>query len=253
MGAVVKKRISATYPIGGWKLIFERLINKINNGNGQIITNREVNEILIENKNAIGVKCDDKIFNSDDIIISTPVQDMFNFLDETNCEPDFVELCKNLKPTAGLSIDFILKEKISEDTGLFFVDNPFAFGYFTSNLNKGCAPENKQLLTFCSIFNYKDLNDPDFCGELLLNLRQKLFFAFPGLEENVEFERPLFTIFDGVEVNINQYQELRPKFKVPGFQHLYLVGDSTAGKGAGGDIGHNSVWNTYNLIKENLR
>ena len=46
---------------------FEELIGKIDG------------EFIVEDKNAIGVKCGDKIFNSDDIIISTPVQDMFNF------------------------------------------------------------------------------------------------------------------------------------------------------------------------------
>ena len=72
------------------------------------------------------------------------------------------------------------------------------------------------------------------------------------MKENIEFERTLFTIFDGVEVNIEQYKELRPKFRVPGFDNLYLVGDSTAGSGAGGDIGHNSVWKTYSDIKKSL-
>jgi phytoene dehydrogenase-like protein len=253
LGEVIRKRISATYPIGGWKLIFDRLLEKITKGNGQILTKKKVDEVILEDNQAKGVKCEDQIFNCKKVVIATPVQEIFNFLDESVYDPEFVNLCKNLRPTAGLSIDFALKEKISEDSGLFFIDNPFAFGYFTSNLDKGCAPENKQLLTFCSIFNVEDLDDPDYGGELLMNLRQKLFFAFPGLEENIEFERPLFTIFDGAEVNINQYQELRPGFKVPGIDNLYLVGDSTAGEGAGGDIGHNSVWDTYNLIKANLK
>lgn len=250
LGEVVRKRISATYPLGGWKLIFKRLKDKISKENGKILTNKKVYEIILENSQAIGVKCENEIFKSKFVVIATPVQEIFNFLDESVIDPAFIEMCKNLRPTAGLSIDFALKKKISEDSGLFFIDNPFAFGYFTSNLDQGCAPLEKQLLTFCSIFNFENLKDPDFCGEVLNNLRQKLFFAFPGLEENIEYERPLYTVFDGVEVNINQYQELRPKFKIPGILNLYLVGDSTAGAGAGGDIGHNSVWDTYNLIKE---
>ncbi len=248
-GEYIKKRIGGTYPIGGWKLIFERLLNKIQKENGQILTNKKVDEVILENFQAIGVKCEDEVFNSKNIVIAVPVQEIFTFLHESNLDPKFVELCKKLRPTAGLSIDFALKEKISEDKGLFFIEQPFAFGFFTSNLDSECAPIGKQLLTFCSICNVEDIDDPDFCGELLNELRQKLFFAFPGLEENIEFERPLYTIFDGVEVNVAQYQEMRPKFKVPGIQNLYLVGDSTASAGAGGDIGHNSVWDTYNIIK----
>ena len=67
LAEVVKKRISVTYPIGGWKLIYERLTDKINNNNGEILTNHEVKEVIINNKQGIGVKCGDKIFSGEKI------------------------------------------------------------------------------------------------------------------------------------------------------------------------------------------
>ncbi|MHA1146740.1 MAG: phytoene desaturase family protein [Promethearchaeota archaeon] len=250
---VIKKRISVTYPIGGWKLIFERLTNKIINTGNKILTKKKVDQILIENQKAIGVKCDSEIFLTDNVIISVPVQEIFDFLNEETIPQDFAKLCKNLRPTAGLSLDLALKKKISNKTGLFYINNPVAFGFFTSNLDKGCAPEGKQLFTICSPCNYEDLENPELRNNILNTIKTKLFKAFPEMERNIEFERPLFTIFDGAEVNTQQYQELRPNFKVPGINNLYLVGDSTAGKGAGGDIGHNSVWETFNEIKEDFR
>jgi len=255
LAEVIKKRISATYPVGGWKLIFNRLVEKIET-NGKILTNYKVEDIITEKQleaekyRVIAVKSGEKIFNGKKIVLSPPVQELFNFLNEELCEPDFVQLCKNLRPTGGLSLDIALEKKISDATGLFYFENPLAFGIFTSNLDLGSAPEDKQLFTICSPCNVEDLENQEFRDDLLAKLRNKLFQAFPDMKNNVIFERPLFTIFDGVEVNIKQYQELRPYFKVPGIQNLYLVGDSTAGKGAGGDIGHNSVWKTYDLIKE---
>jgi len=256
LAEVATKRISVAYPIGGWKLIFKRLTEKIKE-NGNILTNKMVDKILIENNLAKGVISGEKKFFSKNIIIAIPVQEIFDFLNENKTNQEFVEQCKKLRPTAGLSIDFALKKKISEDRGLFYleniVDDLIAFGFFTSNIDEECVPKGKQLLTFCCPCNVEDLENPEFREEILTRLKEKLFYAFLELEENIEFERPLFTIFDGVEVNINQYQELRPKFKVPGIHNIYLVGDSTAGKGAGGDIGHNSVWNTYEIIREEKR
>ena len=255
---VVKKRISVTYPEGGWKLIYNRLTEKIKT-NGEILIDHQVDEILIDNLlqeedyRAVGVRCGEKKYYAKMVINAVPVQDLFEFLDEEKCEMEFIDLCKNLRPTGGLSLDIGLKKKISDEIGLFFLDNPLSFGYFTSNLDKGSAPENKQLFTICSLQNMEDLNNKEIGKELLENLRKKLFKVFPEMEENIEFERPLFTIFDGVEVNTNQYQELRPGFKVPGIQYLYLVGDCLASKGAGGDIGHNSVWDSYNVIKNELK
>jgi len=255
---VVKKRISVTYPIGGWKLIYERLTEKINT-NGKILTDYQVDELLTETLlqdekyRAVGVKCGDKKFFGKKVINSVPVQNIFEFLDENKCDSEFIELCKNLKPTAGLSLDIGLKKKISDETGLFFLDNPLSFGFFTSNLDEGSAPDEKQLFTFCSPFDVEDLKNKDFGNELLAKLREKLFKAFPDMKDNIEFERPLFTIFDGVEVNINQYRELRPGFKIPGIKNLYLVGDCLSSKGAGGDIGHNSVWDSYAIIKKEIK
>ncbi|MHA1757582.1 MAG: phytoene desaturase family protein [Promethearchaeota archaeon] len=250
---VVKKRISVTYPIGGWKLIFEQLISCINKERGKILTDCEVKEILIENNEAKLVKTEKGDFKAKMIVIAVPVQNIFSFLDENKINHDFVELCKNLRPTAGLSLDICLQKKISDETGLFYFDNPIAFGFFTSNIDKASAPDGKQLFTICSPCNIEDLENDSFRKNLLNTIKEKLFKGFPEMEENIEFERPLFTIFDGVEVNTEQYKEKRPGFKVPGCKNLYLVGDSLASSGAGGDIGHNSVWDCYHLIKRDLK
>ncbi|MHA1294149.1 MAG: phytoene desaturase family protein [Promethearchaeota archaeon] len=249
LAEVMKKRISVTYPIGGWKLIFERLQKRIIENGGKILTSHEVDDIIIKDKKAIGVKCNNRVFQANNIIIAVPVQEIFSFLNKEFCTPEFVDLCTNLRATGGLSLDLALNKIISNETGLFYIDNPLSFGFFTSNIDKNCAPKGKQLFTICTPCNIEDLENELFRKELLAKLKGKLFQSFPKMKESIEFERPLFTIFDGVEVNVDQYQEKRPKFQVPGIKNLYLVGDSTAAPGAGGDIGHNSVWSVYRLIK----
>lgn len=253
LAEVIKKRISVSYPIGGWKLIFNRIINKITNSKGKILTNCPVDKILIEEKKAVGVISNQIEYRAKNILISVPVQEIFSFLDEKSCDSEFVQLCKNLKPTGGLSLDIGLKKKISDGMGVFYLDDPLSFGFFTSNIERGSAPEGKQLFTVCSPQDVEKLHNKAFGNDVLARLREKLFKAFPEMEENIEFERPLFTIFDGVEVNTEQYMERRPPFQIPNMENLYLVGDSTQARGAGGDIGHNSVWDVYELLIINNR
>ncbi len=252
LSEVLKKRISVSYPIGGWKLIFERLFDKINKDKGKIVTNQCVEQIVVEGKSATKIKTQNHTYTAKRIVIAVPVQQIFEFLNENLIDLTFLNLCKNLRPTGGLSLDIALKTKISDGKGLFYFDNPLSFGFFTSNLDTNCAPNEKQLFTICSPCDINNLTNSSFRENLLKNVKEKLFKGFPSMEQNIEFERPMFTLFDGVEVSVHQYQERRPDFKIPTLENMYLVGDSTAGKGAGGDIGHNSVWNTYDIIKQDI-
>jgi phytoene dehydrogenase-like protein len=252
---VLKKRLSATYPIGGWKIIFERLISKIESSESKIITNTEVKEIVIEKKEnmnvAVGVKTDGEQLTAKNVIIGIPVQQIKNILDVQLIDSETFDLYDNLRPTSGISIDFCLNIVIADGDGLYFFEDPVGFGYFTSNLDESAAPQGKQILTMFFPCDYGDLDNEKFRKENLQIIRNKLSKAFPDLKESIEFERPLFLkMVDGAEVNTKQYTELRPRFTVPGINNLYLVGDSTAGEGAGGDIGHNSVWETYHEIKK---
>jgi phytoene dehydrogenase-like protein len=54
---------------------------------------------------------------------------------------------------------------------------------------------------------------------------------------------------DGVEVNIEQHKFKRPGNVIKGIKKLYITGDSVGGAGAGGDIGHESVRNVYEMIR----
>jgi phytoene dehydrogenase-like protein len=76
-----------------------------------------------------------------------------------------------------------------------------------------------------------------------------LFQAFPDLEASIEWRRAMrLRMVDGVEVNVRQHRGRRPGPRVPGVENLYLVGDSTAADGAGGDVGQESVLVCYEAL-----
>jgi len=237
---------SIQYPKGGWGEIFRRFKEKISE-NGEIMTNAEVSEIIIENNRAIGVKLEDKIIYGNNIISTIPVQQLFTILDENLCEKTFVEKCKTLRPTAGIAIDFCLSKPII-DIDFWFYEVPLAFGFVPSNLSPEVAPEGKQIINFFMATNVEDIKNKNKADELYHKFRDIILQSIPELgdEKVVLQERPLFLeMVDGVEVNIYQHRFKRPGNTIEGIENLWLTGDSCGGEGAGGDVGHTSVRECY--------
>ncbi len=138
---------SIYYPRGGWGEIFSRFSEKIKE-NGEIRLKSEVSEIIIKDGKAIGVKIGAEIIKGEKIISTIPVQQLFTILDENLCDKDYINKCKNLRPTAGVSIDFSLSKPISDIDGGIMLENPLGFGFIPSNISPEVAPEGKSLMTF---------------------------------------------------------------------------------------------------------
>ncbi|MHA1436284.1 MAG: phytoene desaturase family protein [Promethearchaeota archaeon] len=235
---------SIYYPRGGWGAIFSKFEEKIKE-NGEIKTEKEVNEIVIENKKAVGVKVGEELIRGETIVSTIPIQQLFTILDEKLCSEEFVNKCKLLRPTAGISIDFCLDKPIT-DIDFFFFEKPLAFGWVPSNLSPEIVPQGKSIMSFFSAKNVEDIKNKKRSKELHQELRNTIIRFFPEIEENVLHERPLFfEMVDGVEVNIEQHRLKRPGNQVEDIKNLWITGDSCGGEGAGGDVGHTSVRECY--------
>lgn len=240
---------SVYYPRGGWMEIFSRFSDKISEAGGEIKCNSEVKEIIIENSKAVGVKLGNGIIRGSTIISTIPIQNLFTILDENLCSKEYVNLCKNLRPTAGISIDFCLSEPVSDIDGVIFLENPLSFGIISSNLSPEIAPKGKSLMSFLKVVNLEEIDQKQVAKENYNELKNAILKFFPQMEGKILHERPLFLkMVDGVEVNINQHRLKRPGNTIKGIQNLYLAGDSVAGEGAGGDVGHTSVRECYEKI-----
>ncbi len=155
----------------------------------------------------------------------------------------------NLRPTAGVSIDFCLSKPISDIDGGIMLESPLGFGFIPSNISPEVAPEGKSLMTFFTITNVEDIKDKTKSNEIYQHLRSTILRFFPEIENNLDFERPLFhEMIDGVEINTEQHRLKRLGNEIKGISNLFLTGDSVGGEGAGGDVGHTSVRNCYKKI-----
>ncbi len=239
---------SVEYPQKGWLPIFNGCIDEIKT-KGDIKLNSKVDSIIIKDKKAIGVIVDGESLYADRVIINLPVQELFSVLSEEMFETDYVSLCKNLIPTSGVFIDIAIKKRISDIDGMIYTYEPKALGMITSNIAEGITPENGQLLTMWYPTSLEDVIDPEMRENRFEELWETIRRFFPDIDEHIHWKREKsLKIVDGAQINIHQTEDLRPGANVPGIDQLFLVGDSIAAPGAGGDVGNESVLVTYGAI-----
>ncbi len=240
---------SVTYPPHGWRHILTTLASVIEQ-NGAIKLNTAVTRVRVDDGRATGVELEsgDRI-PARRVILALPPHQMLPLLDEDALDPDYAERCRRVRPTAGVVIDYGLQRPVSFDTGLWYLWEPTAFGTFTSNLCPELAPPGKQLLTFFLPTGVEELRDG--AGELEAELEVELFRTFKGLEDAVQWRRAMhLELVDGAEITVDQHRGVRPDYRVPNTENLFLVGDWLRGGGAGGDVGHESVLECYQSITQ---
>ena len=229
----VMKRKSIFYPKGGWEKIFNQLKQAIEK-NGEIRISSPVSHILIENNTAVGIEVNNERIEGKYIISTIPVQQLFNIIEEGLFSLDFVKTCKNLRPTRGISIDFCLSQKISEET-LMFIENPLSFGLFPTNLDSTLAPTGKSIMTFFAPLDKEMIQDKQKRENFYKEFKAKIFSIYPDIPKYLELERPLFLdMVDGVEIAVDQNRENRPKPTDCPIHNLFLTGDSIGGEGGRG-------------------
>ena len=134
-------------------------------------------------------------------------------------------------------------------SSLAYLCRPVSFGIFIKH--RAGAGSTEAASTWLAPLPVESFADKAALAAAEQELERALFSFFPGLEEAIEWRRAMhLPVVDGVEVNIDQTASRRPPFKVAGLENLFLVGDSTAAPGAGGDVGHESVLCCYRAIRE---
>jgi len=242
----------ACYPNGGWKPLIERLANIITE-NGEIRTKIKVEKVLIQNKMVVGVKADGKTINSKMVIVNLPAQEIFSILDEKLFPPTFVKQCKNLIPSSGISIDYGLKQKVSDFSGSILSSEPFTMSIFTSNIDPSVAPESLQLYTIFEPTAPEIIGNEAKSNEIVQKIEELLEKMFPGFSDQVLWKRVLkYRMVDGAIPFVSQHRNLRPKVKSAEIQGLYFTGDTYNGPGTGGEIAHASAELCIKTILEDL-
>ncbi len=239
LGMTARAGKSAAYPAHGWEKVYEGMVKHIEE-KGEVRLGKAVQKIQIEQGTACGVMVDGTLMSAERVVFCAPVQALPHLVE--GLDKEFTQRAKNLKPSAGIVLDLALSKKVSDHRGIDYFLDPISFGYFPSNLCARLAPEGHQLASFFIPAEREDVQDEARRGALLDRLRRQIALAYPEMLPNVMWERllPLPFAF-GAELVAGQERSARVEYTVPGVRNLFVLGDSTRGGAAGGDIGHISV------------
>ena len=235
---------------GTFKQIFHGLVKKIKENNGEFRRSTRVDKILIDESTgkATGVLVKEEKILADNVIVATPPSELLKLVDDKYLEDTTIEKIKKIKPTCGISIDYGLKKKVSNNMG-FFMRKPPMMGFFENDED---FPEGKQLLSFLQILDSpKDFDNKQLIEEKTRVMETIIKAMYPNLEENIEWRRVLnLRMVDGVQLNTQQSIDKRIDNIIPKLKNVFIIGDATNAPGAGGDIAFNSALQLYKKLKK---
>lgn len=234
----LKSSESVAYPRGGTSQIIDALVEKIEE-NGRVSYNSRAKAVEISGGKAASVRVKDESLDSRAVIVAVPLQKLPELA--PGISPELARRCESIVPTGGISIDLCLSKQISDVDGLVVTPDPVTMGQFTSNFDATTAPEGKQLATWYYPLPVDLMDDREAVDAEEKKLRDILEAMFPGMLDNVEWERVLrLKMVDGFEPRVGQTAKDRPGARVPGVENMFLAGDVAAAPGNGGDVAFGS-------------
>ncbi len=249
----LRSKVKVGYPKGGTRQIIEGLREEVER-NGQIMTSARVTRLFLRKGTVNQVKTESAAYTAHAVISAIPVQEVPDLFAGKDLPIKFVKKARELVPTAGITLDLGLKEKVSEKKGLLVTSDPVTMGQFTSNIDPGMAPEGKQLLSWYYPLPLPWMKNSEKVDREERHLRDILQDMFPGIWEAVEWERVMrLNMVDGFLPRPGQTKEDRPEFTIPSIDNFFLCGDTTGAEGTGGDTAFNSALRVSEMVDAYLK
>lgn len=254
-----KQKFLFGYPEGGWEKIIQRLENYITNSNSdkksksKILLNSKVDSLIIQDNKVEGVKSGNSIYKCNNIIITIPPKQiplLFNN-NSNKLSKELIDFIDKLIPTCGISFFIALNEKVYKGQSFLYIENPNGYGIFLSNLDPTIAPQGKQLFSAFIPLSPLKLKDDAYVKEYTNKAREYIYNMFPKMKDHLIFEHTMVhELVDSVQININQFKDARPNYKIEGIANAFLVGDYLNSFGSGGEICYNSVLQLWEQLKK---
>ncbi|MDP8255692.1 MAG: FAD-dependent oxidoreductase [Candidatus Alcyoniella australis] len=241
-------------PVGGDAQLIGKLRGAIEHAGGKIKLSEPLKSLEIQNGRVTRALTGKRELEPRAVVFTPPLQQLHKYLPQGALDAQFVERASMIEPTAGVSIDFGLKHKVSDLCGTVIdLDLP-SFGKFPSNSDPSLAPPDKQLATFLIVIPAQQIRSRQAVAEAEHRLREHIRSEFPGFFEAVEWERRLVVpILDGALLRPGQSRWDRPGLRAPGVDNLFFAGDTTCGDGCSGDIAFDSAIRADKIAAEFLR
>ena len=237
---------------GGTKSIIQGIENVIRKHNGTIALRTRVENILLREGKAVGVKlADGREIHAEIIIHNAGLNRLKTLVGVNNLPEDYVKRLHTAIPAnvgavvLGTSEPLLgKKHSLLHTMGWEPTLNCYSPTYF----DPGMAPKGKYILDVFWV-----MEPPYHVGQEVESVLQQLHEVFPNFDEVVEMQNPMF--FTGTWTaemarRIGQSGDDRPNPVTP-IDQLYFVGYDAIGYGIAGDIiPHNVEHVLYHILKD---
>lgn len=273
--------LQASYPLKGMEGITRGLVEVIEENGGEMKTNCEVQEIVIQDNKALGVRVplkkhiyqeEYKLYETetvygDRVVCALPIYQLSNIMDLDPVSSPMPrwwvkrildirhEITGLIGYMIGLSEPVVEPEKRCFFTALKTKHTGFPFqGFPASNFSPHVAPEGKQLLHTDIVCEHAEASDR-FKRQRLLNLVwEDIKEMFPGIETKVEWRLPYYVDgCDGLARKPGLVGRFKPGLRAPGIPNLFFAGDTYVGRGLATNGAARSAMLCADLILETFR
>jgi len=245
--------LSACYPIGGMKALTQGLREVIEECGGEVRVSTPVEEVLVENGRAVGVKAaggpspypkdyrlgETVLIKSKIVVCALPIYQLANILD-FSVVPGWwgSRITAIMNEVTGLVGYMIGLEEPITDKICFYslLETPVAKRPFqafpASNFDPGVAPAGKQIFHTDLVCEYEEAACAFRRRRLLDLLTEDLKVLFPEMEKRLGWRLPYYVAgCDGLARKPGLVGRFKPELKAPGLSNLYFAGDTYQGRG----------------------
>jgi len=254
-----RRVLAASYPLDGMAGLTQGLVEVIKENGGKIQLNCEAQEIVIQDKKAIGVRIPAKrhlyeeeyriveteVILADRVVCALPIYQLNKIIDfnpENSPLPQWwlkriTDIQDDVTGLIGYMIG--LSEPVIDPKRLCFLSAlktshaqlPFQ-GFLASNFSPRVAPEGKQILHTDIVCEHEEARDKFKRERLLALMWEDVKEMFPGVEKKVEWKIPYYVDgCDGLARKPGLVGRFKPGLQAPGIPNLFFAGDTYVGRG----------------------
>jgi phytoene dehydrogenase-like protein len=236
---------------GAMNTLFNSLVGTIYRDGGEVRTNSQVTEVVIENGKVKGVKVKDLVQNQDyeveaPVVVSNiPTPFTFRTMNPKHFPKEFVAQIESYqnKPSCSIGIAALLrKSMIDFKAPVIFhfgkeEDNIMGWFLEMTNLAPHQTPPGTHLFIFAPMVTYEETKDEEKVRYYLEEVDRQLNAFFPEFKDNVIWKLTgVQRLIDAVIKTPGKAGDQRPGPRAPGVEGLFFCGDSayhTGGLGVG--------------------
>ncbi len=213
------------YVRGGYKILFDALLEQVKSHGGKILTKTPVDEIIVKDGKCTGVRSSDTIYSGDAVLATVSIP---TFLKMTPQLPDeYIERTSSIRYQNSVCVVLKLTKSLSDYYWINISDPDSPFVGIIEH-TKLLSPENYGNYNLVYLTKYTSSDDPmntkpdeEVCEIFIERLKQ----IFPDVADADIKESWVFRDRDSQPIFVKNYSKLMPEIATP-ISHLYLLNTS---------------------------